>query len=248
MVTEPGDARPHCDLACRSAQRRGGLAVYGASSFEDTGRGGHRPHRGRRRTVPGVVAFLVSLLAVGCSSAATLDRVPAATGPRAQTSTAQRTSLPPRPTVLPLDGVEPCALLAGPGARQLEVGPGSPHGSTRTGDAAQCQWSTLPARPDDDWVARVLLYQGANTKFINPSDTPLASVDGFSAVQITPPSNQARECVLYVDVAPHQSLLVEYSNDAPAGPGTTHAGACQKAQTAATFMVQRLRTLGHESR
>jgi hypothetical protein len=132
-------------------------------------------------------------------------------------------------------------LLAGPGALQLAVGPGSPHGVTGTGDAAQCQWSTLAAHPDDHWMARVLLHRGADTEFLDPSRTPLIQVDGFTAVQVIPRANPSRECVLYVDVAARQSLLVGYDNGSAAGAGT--APACEKAQTAATFMVQRLRTL-----
>lgn len=215
--------------------------------LEDTERCDHRPWGGRARIVSEVGASLIVLLTAGCSPAATpADGVATSSASTAPHFAAPRPGLPPRPVDLPLGGVEPCALLAGPGAAQLGVGPGSAHGATGTGDAAQCQWSTLSAHPGNHWMARVLLHRGADTTFINPSATPLTQVDGFTAVQVSSPSNPASECVLYVDVAPQQSLLVAYSTDSAAGPGTTHAIACVKAQSAATFMVQRLRTLVHQ--
>lgn len=190
---------------------------------------------------------LIILLGAGCAPAPTPAGGVAASPPSsAPTSTAARPGLPPRPVVLPLDAVEPCALLAGPAVAQLGVGPGSPHGATSTGDAAQCQWSTLAAHPDNHWMARVLLHQGADTVFVDPAATPLTQVDGFTAVQAPSPSAPAGECALYVDVAPRQSLLVAYSTDSPTAPASTRAIACEKAASAATFMVDRLRTLVHQ--
>jgi hypothetical protein len=186
------------------------------------------------------------VLVAGCSPSAAPASGVAISSPSPAPGSIARSGLPPRPIALPLNGVEPCALLAGPGAAQLGIGPGSPHGSTSTGDAAQCQWSTLSAQPGNHWMARVLLHQGADTTFVSPSATPLTPVDGFTAVQVRWPSNPARECALYVDVAPQQSLLVTYSTDSAVGPGPAPTAPCEEAQHAAAVMVQRLRTLVHQ--
>lgn len=187
------------------------------------------------------IATLLCLAASGCGSATTQGDVPPPPSP-------QQPPLPPRPRALPLNGIEPCGLLAGPGAARLRVGPGSPNGTTVNGNTAkQCQWSTHTAWPRDSWVARILLQQDAAAALRSPHDNPIVQVDGFSAVQASAAgTNPQRECVLYIDVAPGQSLLVEYVNGLADDPTTTHATACDKARAAATSMVQTLATLVRE--
>lgn len=206
----------------------------------------HRARGGLRRLAGEAALALCVPLVTGCAPAPPADGAPGSTPSTAPEAVGIHAGLPPRALALPLGGVEPCALLAGPAVAQLGVGPGSAHGATSTGTAAQCQWSTLAAHPDEHWMARVLLHQGADAVFVNPSDTPLSPVDGVTAVQVATPSNPARECALYLDTAPQQSLLVTYSTDSAAGPDTTHALACEKAERAAAFMMQRLRTLVHQ--
>lgn len=180
----------------------------------------------------------------GCASAARpaagVAPSPSTLSPPAQPDTA----LPPRPATLRLNGVEPCALLAGPGARELNVQPGVPSGRPDLGNA-QCYWANYLVRPNDNWLAEALLSTSAESVLSGSPDARVVQVDGFPAVQTDAPgTDPARACLLHVDVAPGQSLLVRYLEGTGDNPAMNHALACHKAQQAAEFMVNQLRTLG----
>lgn len=149
-------------------------------------------------------------------------------------------ALPPRPRDLQLAGHEPCSLLAGSAVARLGVGPGSPHGVTSAGSARQCQWSTMAGHPSEAIVARLLPEQSAASMVGLPDADGTVTVDGYPAVRTTTPGGDPqRDCVLYVDVADHQTLVVEYLRGLD-GLATDRTSACRGAQAAAASMVQSL--------
>lgn len=73
---------------------------------------------------------------------------------------------------------------------------------------------------------------------------PLRSVDGFAATTTgSVGSDPAYYCLMLVDVAPGQSLLAQYGNNAHDYPGMNHQLACDKAQELASDMLSTLRTI-----
>ncbi len=99
--------------------------------------------------------------------------------------------------------------------------------------------------PNDNWLAEALLSTSAESVLSGSPDARVVQVDGFPAVQTDAPgTDPARACLLHVDVAPGQSLLVRYLEGTGDNPAMNHALACHKAQQAAEFMVNQLRTLG----
>jgi len=75
---------------------------------------------------------------------------------------------------------------------------------------------------------------------VGEAGVPAAEVSG-GAAHPDPKLN----CVLVADVAPGQSLGVQYANYAATTPGSTTKVACQLDRTAAELIVSNLRTLAH---
>jgi len=185
----------------------------------------------------GVFVVLASLGLVGCGNPPQPPPPPAAPSPT-------RPALPPRPAVLRLDKVNPCDLLTPAQVSELNTDAGVV-GSNNDGlGSRDCLWQRYPAKPDDAWVARVILKQGAETYL---SDTSrVTQVAGISAVETSSDQhNPAWHCLLYIDVAPGQSLEVQYSNETGDHPGLNHAVACQLAADAAQLMLSNLRAGAH---
>ena len=157
---------------------------------------------------------------------------------------AARPPFPPRPTELKLDAVDPCSLLTAAQQAQLEVKQvGREDNSDELGSAA-CQWDNNGGKPDNGWVARLIVKRGADYALTSSTGTQVVQVDGFSAVQTTSPYGDPKtHCILLVDVAQGESLWAEYDNIAGDYPGINHQVACQLTQRAAEFMVQNLRVL-----
>jgi hypothetical protein len=90
-------------------------------------------------------------------------------------------------------------------------------------------------------VARILLHESAKSELGNPRADGTVAVQGYPAVRSTAPgADPARECLLYVDVADGQSLVVEYLRGLDAA--SDRGAACLGAQQSAGFMVQALMT------
>lgn len=152
--------------------------------------------------------------------------------------------LPPRPAVLPLDKVDPCALLTDAQVRQLGVEPGQSQVHADEMPGPDCLWSNFPRKPDRGWLAQPLPYRGADYALGSTTGAQVVRVGAFSAVQTSSALLETRyNCILFVDTGPGQSLLVQFSNVMADDPTMTHERACQNAITGATMMIQNLRTL-----
>jgi hypothetical protein len=153
---------------------------------------------------------------------------------------------PPRPAELKLDGVDPCALLTAAQQGQLGVEQvGQDNNSDELGSAA-CQWGNNGAKPDNRWLARLIVKRGADYALGSTTGVQVVQIGGYSAVQTAAPYQDPNtNCVLVVDVAQGQSLGVQYGNAAGDYPGINHDVACQLDRKAAELMVQNLRALAH---
>jgi hypothetical protein len=152
-------------------------------------------------------------------------------------------ALPARPAVLPVDKVEPCALLNDAQVRQLKVEPGRSHVNTDELPGPDCLWSSFPANPDRGWLAQPLPTRGADNALHSTTGAQIVQVAGFPAVQTTSPYTDPRSsCLLFVDTAPGQSLLVQFESHGDE-PEMTHERACQNAAAGAEMMIQNLRAL-----
>jgi len=152
-------------------------------------------------------------------------------------------ALPPRPLDLTLGGIDPCSLLTGAQRGQLGVNQGVPargsESSPLKGDS--CAWSNLPERPDNAWLGRVVLGQGAEFAL---GLEPLRTVSGYAATTTGSVGTDSNYyCLMLVDVAPGQSLLAQYGNGAKDYPGMNHQLACDKAQQLASNMLSTLRSI-----
>jgi Protein of unknown function (DUF3558) len=164
------------------------------------------------------------------------------TSPAPSASPVQRT-LPPRPAELHLDGINPCSLLIDEQRAQLGVNPGvfgaNSHQTPLSGD--DCSWTNLPKTPDNAYLGRIILGQGAEYAL---GLEPLRSVDGFAATTSgSIGSDPTYYCALLVDVAPGQALSAQYSNGRKDYPGINHRLACDKAQELASMMLSTLRAM-----
>jgi hypothetical protein len=180
----------------------------------------------------------------GCSSGGSS---PAPTGTAAPVAPPPSTSpFPPRPAELKLDGVDPCALLTAAQQGQLGVEQvGQDNNSDDLGSVA-CQWGNNGGKPDNRWLARLIVKRGADYASASTTGSQIVQVDGFAAVQTTSPYGDPKtHCILLVDVAQGQSLWTEYDNIAGDYPGINHDVACQLDRKAAELMVQNLRALAH---
>ncbi|WP_425572243.1 DUF3558 domain-containing protein [Pseudonocardia eucalypti] len=170
----------------------------------------------------------------GCSSGPAPEAPPA--------SPPMAPLLPPRPGSLPLDTVDPCALLSPAQVAQLGTAPPKKTEATNQPGRYHCTWSNLPAEPEDSWIASTELDHGAEY-FLN-SRTRITAVAGFPAVEAYSGLGRPDDnCMLLVDVAPGQSLKASYIVSEASHPGITHQYACQQATRVAEMMVSNLRTL-----
>jgi Protein of unknown function (DUF3558) len=171
---------------------------------------------------------------------------PSAAPPPAESAAPTSSRLPPRPAELRLDGVDPCALLTT--AEQAKLGV---HQVYSANDADQfrslgCQWDNGLGPPDNAWVARAIVKQGADYALDNQAPVQVVQIDGYSAVQTSSPyQNPNRQCIQVIDVAQGESLWVQYDDRIGTYPGINHEVACQQARKAAELMIHNLRTLAH---
>jgi hypothetical protein len=179
----------------------------------------------------------------GCGSGGSTAAPSGTTAPAAPPPSS---SLSPRSAELKLDGVDPCALLTAAQQGQLGVEQvGQANNSDELGSAA-CQWGNNGAKPDNRWLARLIVKRGADYALGSTTGVQVVQIGGFSAVQTAAPYQDPNtNCVLVVDVAQGQSLGVQYGNAAGDYPGINHDVACQLDRKAAELMVQNLRALAH---
>lgn len=150
---------------------------------------------------------------------------------------------PPRPAELPLDAVEPCALLSAAQRAQLGVSAGKSAEQTDELGSRACLWASH-GNPDNRWMAQLVGKRGANYALGSIEGAQVVTISGYGAVQTTSPdANFRRHCILVIDVAEGQSLIAKYDNMAGDYPGIDHEVACQLDRRAAEFMVGNLRAL-----
>lgn len=179
---------------------------------------------------------LVSALALtGCSG----------NGPAVSQPASSTLALPPRPAVLALDGIDACALLTETQRRELGVKLGKRGDNIEDPHSPACDWSNFPNVPDNGWVARIITRYGADHALGSQTGVQVVTVDGFPTVQTSSPEagDPKENCLLFIDVAPGQTLETSYQNGTGDYPGITHEVACQQATKAAELMVDTLRTL-----
>ena len=203
----------------------------------------------RARWLAGVMLVLASVGLAGCSSGYSTPNgssVPSASPLPPSAAAPSQSPLPPRPAVLRLDGVDPCVLLTAAQLQLLAVNPGKPSQNNDGIGSRDCLWRNFPAKPDNGWLARAILAQGAEYYLNSVTGAQIVQVDGFPAVETSSSlADPDKQCLLYVDVAPGQSLEVQYLNGAGDYPGINRQVACQLAVKATELMLANLRNVVH---
>jgi hypothetical protein len=192
-----------------------------------------------------VMVVLAVMWTAGCAGSPSPPNTstPPAT---ASTPSPSKSPLPPRPTALRLNGLDPCSLLVPAQIGQFRTEPGVSSVNNDGLGSQDCLWHGVAEKPDNIWIARANLTQGAEYYLGSVTGAEIVTVGGFPAVQTTANlQNPKTHCTLFVDVAPGQSLQVQYGNLAGDYPGINHQAACQLAIKAAELMVANLRNLVH---
>lgn len=148
------------------------------------------------------------------------------------------------PAELRLDGVDPCTLLTAAQVRQLGVVAGGRLENTDELGSVGCRWPNSRQSPSSGYVARLLMNRAADSALPGAIGAQVVTIDGFSAVRAAAPGvDPKNHCILVVDVAPGQSLWVQWLTISPNYPGLSHELACQQARDAARLMLSNLRGL-----
>jgi uncharacterized protein DUF3558 len=190
-----------------------------------------------------MVGAAVILLTVGsvaaCSSVATGQAEPTDT---TRTGSPASFSLPPRPTTISMNGVDPCALLtAAQQARfQVKAGEKAPVAAGETGAVCQYDWAESTAGPGGYGVSAITspgiefwLDQNDNAT-INQT-----TIAGFPAVDVQG-DNQDTGCTTSVSVADGQVLEID---NGLLAQGMTSAQSCAKTNAVAEAAMTTLQTL-----
>jgi hypothetical protein len=178
----------------------------------------------------------------GCDTPPNVSSQSSASAPSAASSAPSARALPPRPAELKLDGVNPCNLLTLADQGKLGVGAGTVNDGADSYSSAGCRWSDPAGHPDNNWVALAVVRRGADAALRSSNGAQIGLVDGFPAVQTTSDSaDPGLSCELFLDVAPGQTLSVEYVNRRGDYPNINHGIACQQAADAAKLMLANLR-------
>jgi hypothetical protein len=134
-------------------------------------------------------------------------------------------------------GANPCALLTIGQQHQRGLNQGAQQPATDGLSEVSCVWSYVPVTPGDTLTGRVI-------RGPLPGATPSSSIVGLPTWQYVPADmDQKTSCIFLVDVAPDETLWVQYSNTSGDLPGLNHVVACRKVQNAAANMVSRYRSL-----
>lgn len=152
-------------------------------------------------------------------------------------------TLPARPREVPVLGVDPCTLMPASvladlrmdaPARVVPLPPQAPP------TARSCSWErSLAQRPTAALSIGVVPQNTAD--YLAQPGAEQTEVAGFAAVQ--EPSYEMGEdhsCVIRVDVAPGQALMVSFYNDLGDEPGATHQLMCERAHRAAEGIMRHL--------
>jgi hypothetical protein len=164
----------------------------------------------------------------GCT--ATVEGDPA-TGPTGS-------KLPPRPSEINVDGLNPCMLLTADQLDRLDVSGGTFKPADRRGPDS-CSWDRSTAEDGfHSYLVGVDATVGAELSLV--PFAVVVTVAGFPAVLT---HNQYRsyetQCIVVLDVAPGQTVQVNYDYNGPRLP-LTREETCGKAQQAAEMVMENL--------
>lgn len=199
----------------------------------------------------GWAAGLVAVLGValtGCGGGSEPDTPSPTSSAGGPSNSRTGVVLPARTATLRLDGVSMCSLITQeqlprfggvdqiPNAGNLPAEPGVEF------PGADCIW--FGGEPDYSWLGRFAPGQGAETGLGGAER--VVGVEGFSAIQVSPRFvSPHTHCGLFVDIAPGQTLLAQFSDNTPDAESTmTHEKACQQAVRLASEMIKTARAQG----
>jgi hypothetical protein len=147
---------------------------------------------------------VVTLSGCGQLSASSSDAAPATEPPTSP--------LPPRPSELPLNGIDPCSALTAEQQRTLGLGTGRAGASSDGLGSPACIWSKR-TEPTGSYLVRLVTGRGADSA-LSSNEASITSIAGFAAVSTTDTSFPAEShCVLFVDIAAGQTLVLRYDHD-----------------------------------
>jgi hypothetical protein len=194
---------------------------------------------------------LVMATVAGCTTQAPGSPVSTlGPGPRASTyqppvDGASDIQLPPRPSDVPLAGVDPCALLTAPQRTQLGVLAGQPGLPAQLADnSPTCNFRFADGTPGAEYNVAVDTTEGIQL-YLNPSlaaDVRQVSVGDFPALDVTLKAPDLLQgCSTAVSVANGQMFVVNLGQPPS---GTTTAQSCASTEKVAAAVLSTARTSG----
>lgn len=191
-----------------------------------------------------ITALLTAAVVVlaGCTAAPDQSSIKSTAPPVPTTTAVTPVKLPPRPRAIPLDGVDPCAVLTLDQRTSLSLdNPPSPYVESSFGGAKAC---TIRSTTSGN-VARLalVLVSGADVWLSENAqvDYKISSIEGFAAITVrTPDMNDV--CTVEVDVAEGQFLDVMFrdgGNSTAVQQDHLCLGAQRVAEAAMASLLQR---------
>jgi hypothetical protein len=181
-------------------------------------------------------AALLAVLA-GCASPIPGTPVPVADDPAAVVD------LPPRPRIVPLDGIDPCTLLTT--ADRIELGlDGEPQltaSPSNLYNGGTIQLCSIRGSEPATTVGVALSITGGLEVFLQPglqATVTTAVVSGYPAL-IVDPARFDEWCNVVVDVSPGQVVDVDVANGGRTPP-LTQAELCRDAERVANIVMNNL--------
>ncbi|ANZ37818.1 hypothetical protein BBK82_18875 [Lentzea guizhouensis] len=160
---------------------------------------------------------VVAVVAAGCTTPPDRSSGDSGTPAPAPTTTVTRPSFAPRPLAIPLNDVDPCAVLTPDQRLSLSLdNPPSPYVETSFGGAKAC---TIRSTTSGN-VARLalVLVSGADVWLSENAqvDYTLGTIEGYTAVTVRTPEMDD-VCTVEVDVAEGQFLDVMFRDGGNSG-------------------------------
>lgn len=196
-----------------------------------------------------VGAMLITMTLAACTSpqqgvATASEHGSTTSGYQAPTNGAGDISLPPRPSDVPLTGVNPCSLLTPAQRTTLGVDPGRVGlPAQAANDSPTCDFRFADDTPGAEYDVAVDTVEGIQL-YLDPSladDLAQVTVAGFPALDITlKPPDLLQGCTTAVSVADGQMFMVDLGQPAR---GTTTAQSCADTERVAAAVLATAKTL-----
>ncbi|WP_345703358.1 DUF3558 domain-containing protein [Pseudonocardia eucalypti] len=182
-----------------------------------------------------MVLALLALVVVGCGS------VPSA---KPHSGSAGATPVQAsRPREVRVDQLDPCTLANRDALAQLGVGDQQRRIDANAANPGQvaCAWSNPLGDPQTIALTIATVSNRPISYYLRSVGARPTRIAGFAAADTVGTFNDPEhECIVAIDVAEGQSLLVMVSNDLGDLPGVSHAMLCEKAHVAAEDVMRRL--------